>query len=74
MNKYEEVMSRKNEIMIKSVGMDFEKYESGNIAFDYEGMMRDIGYSLEEIKNIQEEVGVGNTPLLDCLLYTSRCV
>lgn len=65
MNKYEEVMSRKNEIMIKSVGMDFEKYESGNIAFDYEGMMRDIGYSLEEIKNIQEEVGVGNTPLLE---------
>ncbi len=29
MNKYEEVMSRKNQIMIKSVGMDFDKYEKG---------------------------------------------
>lgn len=65
MNKYEEVMSRKNEIMIKSVGVDFEKYARGTIAFDYEEMMKDIGYSLEEVKQIQEEVGVGNTPLLE---------
>lgn len=65
MNKYEEVMSRKNEIMIKSVGMDFDKYENGNIAFDYEGMMRDIGYSLSDIMKIQSSVGVGNTPLLE---------
>lgn len=65
MNKYEEVMSRKNQIMIKSVGMDFDKYERGSIAFDYEGMMRDIGYSLSDIMKIQREVGVGNTPLLE---------
>lgn len=65
MNKYEEVMSRKNQIMIKSVGMDFDKYERGNVAFDYEGMMRDIGYSLSDIMKIQREVGVGNTPLLE---------
>jgi cysteine synthase len=65
MNKYEEVMSRKNQVMIKSVGMDFDKYERGTIAFDYEGMMRDIGYSLSDIMKIQREVGVGNTPLLE---------
>lgn len=65
MNKYEEVMSRKNQIMIKSVGMDFDKYEKGSIAFDYEAMMRDIGYSLSDIMKIQREVGVGNTPLLE---------
>lgn len=65
MNKYEEVMSRKNQIMIKSVGMDFDKYENGSIAFDYEAMMRDIGYSLSDIMKIQREVGVGNTPLLE---------
>jgi cysteine synthase len=65
MNKYEEVMSRKNQIMIKSVGMDFDKYERGSISFDYEGMMRDIGYSLSDIMKIQREVGVGNTPLLE---------
>ena len=65
MNKYEEVMSRKNQIMIKSVGMDFDKYEKGSIAFDYEAMMRDIGYSPSDIMKIQREVGVGNTPLLE---------
>lgn len=65
MNKYEEVMSRKNQIMIKSVGMDFDKYEKGSIAFDYEAMMRDIGYPLSDIMKIQREVGVGNTPLLE---------
>ena len=65
MNKYEALMARKNEIMIKSVGIDFSKYETGVISFDYEGMMRDIGYSLSDIMKIQEEVGVGNTPLLE---------
>ena len=64
-NKYEALMARKNEIMIKSVGIDFSKYETGVISFDYEGMMRDIGYSLSDIMKIQEEVGVGNTPLLE---------
>ena len=63
MSKYEELMARKNEIMLKSVGIDYSKYETGKLSFDYEGMMRDIGYSLEEVKEIQEEVGVGNTPL-----------
>ncbi|WP_431603320.1 2-amino-4-oxopentanoate thiolase subunit OrtB [Clostridium senegalense] len=65
LNKYEKLMSRKNEIMIKSVGIDFSKYEIGKIAFDYEGMMRDIGYSLGEVMKIQSRVGVGNTPLLE---------
>ncbi|MGL4730812.1 MAG: 2-amino-4-oxopentanoate thiolase subunit OrtB [Clostridium sp.] len=65
LNKYEELMARKNEIMIKSVGIDFSKYEVGKIAFDYEGMLRDIGYSLGEIMKIQSKTGVGNTPLLE---------
>ncbi|EQB87162.1 2-amino-4-ketopentanoate thiolase subunit beta [Clostridium sp. BL8] len=64
-NKYEALMERKNEIMIKSVGIDFSKYETGALAFDYEAMMRDTGYSLSDIMKIQREVGVGNTPLLE---------
>lgn len=71
MNKYEEVMARKNQIMINSVGMDFKKYEKGSIAFDYEAMMKDIGYSFEDIKRIQEQTGVGNTPLLELKNITS---
>ncbi|WP_411681510.1 2-amino-4-oxopentanoate thiolase subunit OrtB [Clostridium thailandense] len=65
MNKYEELMSKKNEIMLKSVGIDFDKYETGVLSFEYEKLMEDVGYSLEEIREIQREVGVGNTPLLE---------
>lgn len=58
-------MSRKNEIMLKSVGMNYDKYETGKISFDYEKMMRDTGYTISDVMKIQTEVGVGNTPLLE---------
>ena len=64
-NDYNSVMSRKAEIMLKSVGIDYSKFESGSIAFDYEKMMRETGYSLEEMQNIQYSVNVGNTPVLE---------
>lgn len=59
------VMGRKNEIMKKAVGVDYSSFESGSIAFDYEKMMRETGYSLQEIMDIQAQTGVGNTPLLE---------
>ncbi|EYE89649.1 2-amino-4-ketopentanoate thiolase subunit beta [Fervidicella metallireducens AeB] len=62
---YAGVISRKNEIMKKTVGMDYGIFESGSIAFDYERMMRETGYSLSEIQEIQRSVGVGNTPLIE---------
>lgn len=62
---YNSVMARKGEIMLKSVGIDYAKFESGSIAFDYEKMMRETGYSLEEMQNIQYSVSVGNTPILE---------
>jgi 2-amino-4-ketopentanoate thiolase beta subunit len=65
MSDYSEMMNRKNEIMLKSVGIDFKKYETGKLSFDYERMMKDTGYSLSDVMNIQKEVGVGNTPLLE---------
>ena len=71
MNKYDEFMERKNEIMLKSVGMDFNKYETGKISFDYEKMMKDTGYSLSDVMKIQSEVGVGETPLLEMRNLTS---
>lgn len=64
-NDYNSVMARKAEIMLKSVGIDYSKFESGSIAFDYERMMHETGYSLEEIQKIQYSVGVGNTPVLE---------
>lgn len=71
MSKYNNLMQRKSDIMIKSVGIDYSKYETGIISFDYERMMRDSGYSLSEVMKIQEYVGVGNTPLLELRNITS---
>ena len=62
---FEAVMGRKGEIMKDAVGIDYEIFESGSIAFDYERMMRETGYSLKEIEEIQKETGVGNTPVLE---------
>lgn len=64
-NNYTEFMSRRNEIMKKSVGLDYDKYENEGIGFDYELMMNDQGYDLETIKEIQTANMVGNTPLVE---------
>lgn len=64
-NSYQAVMDRAGEIMKTALGMDYSKYESGNIAFDYEQMMQDVGMPLDEIREIQRSVGVGDTPLLE---------
>ncbi len=65
-NSYEAVMSRRNEIMKKAIGIDYEEFESkGTIAFDYEKMMEKTGYALPEIIEMQEESGVGNTPIME---------
>jgi cysteine synthase len=58
-------MDRKNEIIKKSVGLDYSKYELEGIGFDFELMMNDQGYDIETIKKIQSENMVGNTPLVE---------
>ncbi len=62
---YQEVMSRKVEIMKRALGLDYGEFELGGIAFDYEEMMRKAGYSIDEVKAIQAETNVGNTPLIE---------
>ncbi len=62
---YESVMKRKNEIMKKAVGIDYDRFSTGTISFDYEKMMSEVGYNLEEIRKIQRETEVGNTPLIE---------
>lgn len=64
-NSYAAVNARKNEIMKKAIGIDYSVFESGGIAFDYERMMREAGYTLEEIQKIQTDVSVGNTPIIE---------
>lgn len=68
MNKdmsYKAVNDRKNEIMKKAVGIDYGTFESKGIAFDYEGMMKKVGYTIDEIKEIEGRTGIGNTPVYE---------
>ena len=62
---YDSVMGRSNDIMKTALGLDYNDYESGTIAFDYEALMRSTGYTLEEVARIQGETAVGNTPLIE---------
>ena len=62
---YDSVMGRSAEIMKASLGLDFNDFESGSVAFDYEGLMEATGYTLEEIDRIQSRTGVGHTALLE---------
>lgn len=62
---YASVMGRSNDIMKEALGLDYSKFESGSIAFDYDALMESTGYTLDEINRIQSRTGVGNTPLLE---------
>ena len=70
-NSYKAVMSRRPEIMKSAVGIDYSQFESGSIAFDYERMMHETGYTLDEMQNIQYSTGVGNTPILELKNFTA---
>lgn len=62
---YQAVMGRKNEIMKSSMGMNYEDFVTSPVAFDYERMMAETGYSHADIVRIQSETKVGNTPLFE---------
>jgi cysteine synthase len=62
---YAAVTARKNEIMKASLGIDFSAFITSPIAFDYERMMRETGYTHADIVRIQGETKVGNTPLYE---------
>jgi 2-amino-4-ketopentanoate thiolase beta subunit len=63
--RFDEIMARRGEIMLRALGMDYSQFERGPVAFDYEGMMADHGYGLDDIVDIQTKAGVGHTPLLE---------
>ncbi len=62
---YAEVMARRQDIMRAAVGVDYARFETGVIAFDYEAMMDEVGLTLEEIQAVQDETKVGRTPLVE---------
>lgn len=64
-NSYQAVMNRKAQIMNDSLQLDYSEYELGGIAFDYEGMMESVAYSMDDMIEIQSMLGVGNTPIVE---------
>ena len=62
---YDSVMGRSSEIMKKSLGLDFDDFESGSVAFDYESLMKATGYTIDDVDKIQSKTGVGHTHLME---------
>jgi cysteine synthase len=71
MTDYEKMMSKRQSLMKSSLNLDYEKFELQGIAFDYEKMMDDAGYTFEEVQHIQIENHVGQTPLVELKNITS---
>lgn len=59
------VMGRRSEIMKEAIQIDYSNFENGDISFDYEKMMKETGYTIEEMIKIQNNYAVGNTPLIE---------
>ena len=62
---YAAVMARRGEIMKKALGVEYGEFERGGVSFDYEAMMTKAAYPFDEVRKVQQEVGVGDTPLLE---------
>ncbi len=62
---YAAINARKNEIIKNAMQIDYDQFELPGIGFDYEGMMKKVGYSMDEMRKIQLDHGVGNTPLIE---------
>lgn len=62
---YAEVMARRDDIVRRSLGLDYGRYETGGLAFDYEALLADTGYGLEAVRAVQRATAVGDTPLVE---------
>ena len=65
LESYAAIMDQRAEIMRASVDIDYERYATGRLAFDYERLMADTGYDIETARNVQTATSVGNTPLVE---------
>jgi cysteine synthase len=62
---YAAIMAQRPEIMRASVGIDYAKYATGVLAFDYEALLADTGYDIDAARAVQRATAVGNTPLVE---------
>ena len=64
-DSYQAVMARRGELMEASLQINYEEFELEGVAFDYEKMMSEAAFSMEEMIEIQRSLGVGNTPIVE---------
>ena len=62
---YAAIMAQRPEIMRASIGLDYERYATGVLAFDYERLLADTGYDIDAARAVQTRTAVGNTPLAE---------
>jgi cysteine synthase len=62
---YAAVMARRGEIVKRSMGLDYAKYATGALAFDYERLLTDTGYDIDKTREVQAATAVGCTPLVE---------
>jgi cysteine synthase len=64
-SSYNDLLNKKNEIMKNALKLDYEKFEYEGIGFDYSQMMADANYTIEDVRQIQLDNNIGNTPLIE---------
>ncbi len=64
-NSYKDVMNRKSSIMKEALGLDYDQFEVDGVGFNYEKMMKESGYTLSDVRKIQIDQNVGQTPLIE---------
>lgn len=62
---YESIMAQRAKIIRASTGLDYARYQTGVLAFDYERLLADTGYDIETARQVQLKTAVGNTPLVE---------
>jgi 2-amino-4-ketopentanoate thiolase beta subunit len=71
-DSYAGVMARRTEIMRRSIGIDYDRYElDGGIAFDYAGLADSPLPNFDDVRRVQRQNKVGETPLLELTRLTA---
>jgi 2-amino-4-ketopentanoate thiolase beta subunit len=68
---YESLLRRRTDILSQSVGLDYERFRTSRLAWDYEALMHAVGFGVEEIAQIQKDQGVGGTPMREARNLTA---
>lgn len=64
-SSYTSLLSRRGEILRRSTGIDYRQFTDGPLLLDFEALMASAQYTPQEVRELQWQSGVGQTPLLE---------